>query len=57
MSNSSNRPPLPPFTLETAKAKVQAACVWHDISQFHSDRGFTFLLLVLPGRKFACDIS
>ncbi len=25
MSNSTNRPPLPPFTLETAKAKVQAA--------------------------------
>lgn len=25
MSDSINRPPLPPFTLETAKAKVQAA--------------------------------
>ena len=25
MSNAANRPPLPPFTLETATAKVQAA--------------------------------
>ena len=25
MSDSTHRPPLPPFTLETAKAKVQAA--------------------------------
>jgi hypothetical protein len=25
MSDPTSRPPLPPFTLETAKAKVQAA--------------------------------
>jgi hypothetical protein len=25
MFNSTSRPPLPPFTLETARAKVQAA--------------------------------